>query len=253
MNPCTWSNWPIMSVWPSEKYASRTGAVPNLFSPSTPDKKLYAFCPRSVRTTKSQSERVISVGLSTRLLLFTCLLRRGSSSRIPLGFYLLSEFRLSHTLLASSGFSRSGWRTFSLWSQRFNSSFQKSILKGSFISSIFLLAPCCLPAYAARSSKSITKGFITATILPLVPPTQLMKVAVAANMSLINWSSVCLSETPKRWAASLRTGSWFCKVLILLLLWPSFYILLGGWSCYSQLLLFLVSTDFRFIFRCLPA
>jgi len=70
-------------------------------------------------------------------------------------------------------------------------------------------------AYAARSFKSIREDFTTPQNLglsPSVPPTQLIKAEVAWSISLISWSSVCLSETPKRWDASLRTGSWFCKV-----------------------------------------
>jgi|SRR5690348_971798 len=64
MKPLTLSKLPISCVLQSAKYASRTGAVPNLSSPSMLSIIVYALLLSNARTTVSTSDRVISVGLS---------------------------------------------------------------------------------------------------------------------------------------------------------------------------------------------
>src|SRR6185369_1429814 len=64
MKPATASRSPVSCVLQRAKYASRTGAVPNLSSPSMLSMIVYALLFNNARTTTSTSERVISVGLS---------------------------------------------------------------------------------------------------------------------------------------------------------------------------------------------
>src|ERR1041385_8011643 len=64
VKPAIFSRLPVKFVLQSAKYASRTGAVPNLSSPSMLSMIVYALLFNNARTTVSTSERVISVGTS---------------------------------------------------------------------------------------------------------------------------------------------------------------------------------------------
>src|ERR1041385_2895875 len=63
-NPAMLSRFPVKLVEQSAKYASRTGAVPNLSSPSMLSMIVYALLFNNARTTVSTSDLVISVGTS---------------------------------------------------------------------------------------------------------------------------------------------------------------------------------------------